>query len=433
MDLTKINVRAIPHEVKEWCDAHSVSTTTTFCAWYEYIDGEIVERCFATRVKKKEVRITEVLRAETGSNSVIVKNLYSTYMSGYNAVYTAEDVIAKCGGYPITVFSKSEFDRWEDTDGRCGFSYISINPDMIFTIPEFKYCGYSGGCGVISYIKAWRKDKHIEFFGKMGLPLSPVLINKAKADGKFRRFLWENHNGVALYGVQAALYAYKHNITCEEARRICNVKNQLDRLVAHRIPASVGTKIDRQRLLDYVDENNIDYTLYNDYLVALKALKYDLKDTKNIYPRDFKAMHDLRAAEYASFKVKEDAKKRAKLYRDFRRVAKGYIGLETKGEKYCLIVPRDISELITEGEVLSHCVGRMGYDKKMVDGVSLIIFCRENAAPGTPFATVEYDLKNNKVRQFYARGNTAPPQDAVSFVSMWAKKVKDTRKERAAI
>jgi hypothetical protein len=96
-------------------------------------------------------------------------------------------------------------------------------------------------------------------------------------------------------------------------------------------------------------------------------------------------------------------------------------------------VPRDISELITEGETLSHCVGRMGYDKKMVDGDSLIIFCRENAAPGTPFATVEYDLKNNKVRQFYARGNTAPPQDAVSFVSMWAKGVKDMRKERVAI
>lgn len=429
MDLTKINVEALPREVKEWCDAHSVSTTTSFCAWLEYIDGEIVERCFATRIKKKQVRITEVSRAETGSNSVIVKNLIYSGMGGYSAVYVAESIINKYYGYPITVFDKEEFDKWDDVTGLCGFGYVTINPDMIFTTPEFKYCGYSGGCGVISYIKAWRKDKHIEFFGKMGLSLSPILINKAKKDGKFRRFLWDNHNGVALYGVQAALYAYKHNITCEEARRICNVKNQLNRLVSNRIPSVIGTKIDRQRLLDYVDDNDIDYSLYDDYLKALKALKYDLKDTKIIYPRDFKAMHDLRAAEYASFKAKQDRKKRAKLYRDFRRVAKGYIGLEAKGEKYCLIVPRDISELITEGETLSHCVGRMGYDKKMVDGVSLIIFCRENAAPGTPFATVEYDLKDNKVRQFYARGNSAPPQDAVSFVSMWAKKVKEIRKE----
>ena len=424
MDLSKIKVEAFPQAVMEWCEQNSKSTTTSFCEYLEYIKGEIVARYFATRIKKKMLRVTEVQRQSTGPSRSVVKNLLFSYgAQGYHAVYEREDVYYHCGGYPIRAFGKEDFDLWYPQEAPCGFSYRTINNSMVTTIPEFKYCGFTGG-GAISYINAWRKDKNIEFFGKMGLSLSPILINKAKKDGKFRRFLWENHKGIEMYGVQAAMFAYKHNITCEEARRACYLKNQSDRLVNHRIPSAKGTKIDRLRLLDYVDSNDIDYSLYNDYLAAIKALGYDLNDTKNVYPKDFKQMHDLRVAEYASYKAKIDRKNRAKLYADFRRAVKNYFEFEQKGEKYTLVIPRDISELIREGDVLGHCVGKMGYDKKVIDGKSLIVFCRENSNVKKPFATIEYNLNSNSISQFYAVHNSTPPKDAREFVTEWAKNVK---------
>lgn len=430
MELTKLNVEALPAEVREWCEAHSVSTTTSFVEYLEYIDGEIVGRTFATRIKKKIVQITEVGRRETGSNNHVVRNLLVSGWGGYRAVYKTEDVIYRGGGYPYKVFSKTDFNVWANLDKRCGYHCVTLNPEIIFKVPEFRYCGYTTG-DVFEYLEAYRKDKHIEFFGKMGLALSPVLINKARKDGQFRRFLWENHKAIASSGIQATVYAYKHNISVEEACRVCHIKNQLTSLVGHRIPNVKGTKIDRARLFNYIDSNNIAYAVYDDYLGCIKALGYDLKDTKNLYPNDFNVMHDIRSQEYASWKAKQDRKKRRKLYSDFRRVARLFIEYETMGDKYSLIIPREVSDLVVEGEKLNHCVGRLGYDKKMIEGRSLIAFCRMSDDVTKPFATVEYDLKSNKIRQFYAEHNSKPPADAVTFVNEWAEALKKSRMENA--
>lgn len=431
INLVKTRFEAFPRTVVDWCNANAVYTATKFCAYLECVDGDIVERCFATKQKKGVVKITEVTRTSVDVQHVIVKNLLYCYPAGYSAIYEPEDRYYRCGGYPYKAFSKEDFDKWTASDGRCGFSYITLNPEIIFTVPEYKYCGYSDGTGtgVISYLRAYKKDKNVEFLGKMGLSLSPILMNKAKKDGKFRKFLWDNHNGIALYGIQAALYAYKNSIDVEKARRICNERNQLNRLCAARIPEIKGTSLDRQRVLDYVDRNNINYTSYNDYLRALKALKYDLSDTKNIYPHDFKRMHDLRAAEYASHKAKLDRKQRAKFYRDFKRVSASLARYEVKGDTYSIVIPKDVSELIIEGETLSHCVGRMGYDKKMVDGVSLIMFCRKNEDVTTPFVTVEYRLDKDKLNQCYGAHDIPPDKDVMNFVEAWAQDVAKQRKK----
>lgn len=432
MDLSKIKVAPLPAEVEAWCNEHSRSQTTTFCAWLEYKRGEVIERVFATRIGKGKVRITEVMRHATGKHTPIVKNLISGGMNGYRAVYKCEDVVIKSCVYPIRVFCKEDFDVWYRLETFVGFGFTIINPSMVFGIDEFKYCGYSGG-NVISYLNAYRKDKNVEFFGKMGLPLSPVLMNKAKKDSKFRRFLWDNHNAIALYGVQAALYAYKTGKSIEQARRDCHTKNQLNRVVAERIQAVKGTQIDRKKVLQYVDSHNISYASYNDYLTALVTLKYDLTDTKNLFPHDFKAMHDLRIAEYDSHNAKIDRKRRAKLYEDFASKSKELRCFEKCNEVYSLIIPHDISELIREGRELDHCVGRMGYDKKMADGVSLIMFLRKTSDINTPYVTVEYRLDTNKLNQCYGYSDSKPTDDVINFVNEWAAQVKEIRLAQARI
>lgn len=430
MDLINIDVVAIPEAVREWCEKNAHSRSTRFCAWLEYINGEMVERDFATRVKNKKVGITEVVRRSTADGNVIAKNLYYTWGSSYNAIYEAKDKYISCGGYPICVFAAAEFDVWQRWDGMPGYGVTFLNTELIPTVDEFKYCGYSDG-DVISYLNYYRKNNSVEFFGKLGLRLSPVLIRKAQEDGKFRRFLWQNHNQIALYGVQAALFAYKQNIGVEEARRACHVKNQQCRYLAYHIPQIKGTKIDRMRLFDYLDDNDIDHRLYNDYLEALKALNCDLDDTKHVYPRDFMRAHDERIEEYNAYKAKLDRKKRAKLYREFKKVSMATSEFETVGEDLRIVVPKTVSDLQREGKKLHHCVGRLGYDKKMAEGKSLIMFCRKNTEPDTPFVTIEYDLKTNKVRQCYGDHNSKPGDDIMIFINAWALMVAQKLKEVA--
>jgi hypothetical protein len=425
MNLAKIKVEKFPKRVLDFCEETAVNTSSRFCAYLEYINGEIVERSFGyRRYAKHGVRITEVLRCATGSGSpTISRNLVYASMGGYIPIWSAEDKYGGQAGWRYKVFAKEDFDVWEKAGAHIGFSFVTINPEMIFEIPEFKYCGYSGG-GVISYINAYRKDKSVEFFGKMGLSLSPILMKKAKADGKFRRFLFENHNAISLYGTQAALFAYKNGITVEEARRACHVKNQLDRLVANRIPEIVGTRLDRQRVLDYVDSNDINYSSYSDYLKCLKDLKLDLNDTKNIYPKDFQRMHELRTAEYAANEAKIDRRKRAKLYREFRKAGEAAKEYEVRGEEYVIIVPTDVRQLVDEGKALSHCVGRMGYDKKMADGVSIIAFVRKKDEINVPFVTVEYRVDRQALAQCYGYKDSRPEDDVIKFCEDWSEMVK---------
>ena len=427
MDLRTIRVDPLPTGVVDWCEKNSVNTAFRFCAYLEYIDGEMVERVFGTRrYKKTGARISEVLRACTGKSNIIVKNLLYRVMCGYSVVFDRADIYDRSSGYGFKVFCKEDYDIWYPARGHIGFTYSYVNPQYIFTVDEFKYCGYTTG-SVIRYLNEYRKDNSLELFGKMGLGVSPVLMKKAKKDKVFRKWLYDNHKGVAEYGVQAALYAYKSGKDLKEAKDYCYFKNQYDRLVANRLPEIRGTKLDRARVMDYVDTNNIDYALYDDYLKAIKALRLDLKDTKNVYPYDFARMHDLRAAEYASKLASEDRVKRAQLYEDFRRVAAQAKDFEAVGDTYMIISPTDITDLITEGNELSHCVGRMGYDKKMVDGISLIMFVRKVTEPEKPYVTVEFRLDKNRLNQCYGYKDSRPDNETMAFVNAWAAQMTERR------
>ena len=70
-----------------------------------------------------------------------------------------------------------------------------------------------------------------------------------------------------------------------------------------------------------------------------------------------------------------------------------------------------------------------GYDKKMAEGKSLIMFCRKNSEPDTPFVTIEYDLAQNKIRQCYGDHNSKPGDDIMIFINAWALMVAQKLKE----
>lgn len=418
MDLSKIK-SDIPRAVYEWGKQNAGAHFSFVCV-LSYRYGEVVERAFGIRrYAKKGVLITEVRRRATGENQTIIKNLLYSRFCGYVPVFEKEDRYAYRQGWNLPVFPKEDFDIWYEPNLPCDFYTVCLNKEMLKEIDEFKYCGYSSG-DVIEYLNEYRKRPCIEFFGKLDLPLSPLLISKAEKDKQFRNYLLKNASDVRTFGTRATLYAYKNNINIREAaNKLYTIRK------AHTdIPILKEIKLDCERIIEYCKANGVGYRIYNDYLEAVLALGLDLQDTKNIYPKDFTAMHDLRIAEYESQKAKADREKQKELYESFAKAGEKATIYEYTNNDFSLVAPRDISDLKIEGKILGHCVGGMGYDKKMADGKVVIMFLRHTQDITKPFVTIEYDLTQFKVLQAYGKRNTPPPSDAMAFINEWQKIMK---------
>lgn len=420
MDILKIPLD-FPQPVLEWIDTNCTNITNRhqYCAYLTVIDGEIVERTFACReYKNGQKKYTEVRRRSTTDEKIFVKNLIRTYAAGYIPVYEKKTKKSNMQGWSYTVFEADEYDEWYESN-ICNLYYDVINPEILEKVEEYKYCGFKGG-DLIEYLKIYKEHKSLEMFGKLNLPIQISLIKKAEKDKSFQRYLCKNKEKVIVYGAQATVYAFNNNVDIADAANTLYKRKQAYKY----IPALSKTSVNPIKIVEWCNKRNIQYHLYNDYFKAIKDLGLNLNDTKNIYPKNFKRMHDLRIDEYEAQKMVIDRKKRKKVYEAFAKEGIKAAAFEIAQGELVIVSAKDISELKKEGNALRHCVGKMGYDVKMAEGRSWIMFVRQIKQPDTPFVTVEYDPKNHKILQAYGMHNSRPPENVQEFLEKWVKKNK---------
>ena len=177
-------------------------------------------------------------------------------------------------------------------------------------------------------------------------------------------------------------------------------------------------KNDLEKFVTYLATQKTSVYSYNDYFRACNYLGLNMTEDKNRYPHDFKRWHDIRIDEYNTAKAMKDAEERKALYEKFAAVASKYLGLEyDKKSVYMAIIAQNPSDLIREGELLHHCVGRMGYDQKFAREESLIFFIRTKEQPDVPFVTIEYSPKQKRVLQCYGDNDTKPDDGVIEFVN----------------
>ena len=177
-------------------------------------------------------------------------------------------------------------------------------------------------------------------------------------------------------------------------------------------------KTESEKFVFYLIKQNTNPYSYRDYLYACNYLGLSMNEDKNRYPHDFKRWHDIRIDEYNTAKAMKDAEERKALYKKFAAVASKYLWLEyDKKSVYIAIIAQNPSDLIREGELLHHCVGRMGYDQKFAREESLIFFIRTKEQPDVPFVTIEYSPKQKRVLQCYGNNGTKPDDGVIEFVN----------------
>lgn len=180
------------------------------------------------------------------------------------------------------------------------------------------------------------------------------------------------------------------------------------------------------------------FNLWMDYL-SLVTKTGKLK-TASAMPKDLKGEHDRLVAVLSRKQAKEKIAERKKQEKEIRRraelegaelekkyprVRKVYADIAPRysfsDEKYTVVVPIGISDLIVEGNMLCHCIAHVErYYKRIETHESYLMFLRKTKDPATPYYTLEVE-PGGAVRQkrtFDDRQN-ADIKDATEFLIKW--------------
>ena len=315
-----------------------------------------------------------------------------------------------------------------------------INPEYLQKWPEYKYCAYDETTDAFDYLTAYRKNPKIELLAKLlncQYAKAPCINKKAERDKNFLLFLRDNaryikkerptsndicaaYNKKVSIETQSEESAMRRNFYTTFWRRHYLRDDDLAYIQYQNLDRDGRTKMIR-----YLIRNKINPETYKDYLIALRELGLDMSDTKNLYPLDWQYWHDMRMHQYATEKAKIDRAKKAAITRRIKAKSKEYAALLMQGENFLILLATSKKDLVKEGEFLHHCVGRMDYDKRIIEGRSLVCFVRRASAPDVPFVTIEYSLQKNQVVQCYGKGDTKPNEDVMQFVeNVWQPRAK---------
>lgn len=95
--------------------------------------------------------------------------------------------------------------------------------------------------------------------------------------------------------------------------------------------------------------------------------------------------------------------------------------LEYEDDEYSIILPKKLSDIILEGQNLSHCVG--GYTDNHASGFTTILFLRRKKSPEESFYTIEVrgGDKDRRVQQIHGKHNKwlGNNPEVVPFVMRW--------------
>ena len=388
--------------------------------FYSYLaknDGELVKVTVAVKNYRKKWYCKQVAVHGLNSDICYVKDMVFYYISGYSVGWYEQGTQNAPRWYESTEWDYSD-DKYFDP-----FAPI-VNREYLDKFPKYKYSAVNlyKGVDVLKYLRFYDKYPQIEYLMKAGLDgyaFSKQILQKIGKNKRFAKWLMKNRAELIKdeYYVDVIMRSFRTGKPLADVQAYRKYRMKLSKETALKELRTLF-KNDLEKFVLYLRKQETNPYSYRDYLNACQNLGLDMRMDKNRYPHDFKRWHDIRIDEYNTLKLKRDEEKRKEFYDKFAAVANKYLGLEyDKKSAYISIIAKNPSELITEGEALNHCVGRMNYDQKFAREETLIFFIRNISSPNIPFVTVEYSLEKHKILQCYGYHDTKPDDGVIEFVN----------------
>lgn len=138
-------------------------------------------------------------------------------------------------------------------------------------------------------------------------------------------------------------------------------------------------------------------------------------------PDKIERLHDELVTYIRNLKDQEKMQRIKELNKTYDLLKPQLKKLEYSNDKYSIIIPEQLEDLIKEGDALHHCVG--SYVDAVIDKRNKIYFLRKNTELTKPYFTIDVDY-NNTVRQVHTycnkNVNSVPEHmELVSFIKSW--------------
>ena len=423
MSITNKNVRPIPKYILTKIRKHDLRLYPTqkglrLNSYLTTLSKELVKVTVAIKNYKGKWYCKQVAVHGVVSDKCLVKDLEYNYVGmGYRVGWFAEGL--------------SKHKKWFEYGKWCsaGYKYynphtILVNKDFLKQCHRYKYSAwelFDYSC-IIKYLRIYVQYPQVEYLVKMGLThlySSVTILKRIARDKKFCKWLIANSDELKQnhYYMTTILQAYKQSKPLKRVQDINAFKKRL-RHEDNLSPIKDLFSGELDKFYYYLEKQSISLFSYTDYLNACNYLGLDMSLPKNRFPHNFKRWHDVRIDEYNSAKAQADEIERAELYAKFGVVANKYMSLQKQFKcGYVIIIATSPKELLHEGSILGHCVGKMGYDQKMVRQESLIFFLRDCGNIDAPLITIEYSLKSKKILQAYGANHEKPNDNISSFIN----------------
>ena len=176
-----------------------------------------------------------------------------------------------------------------------------------------------------------------------------------------------------------------------------------------------------KRALNYLEKQGVplgDHWLmeWRDYMSMAEKIGWNIRDEQIAFPKKLHRAHD---EAMKALKIKEDAETERRI----SQLGKALSGLSWSFDGLSIFPARSQAELISEGQAMSHCVGRGMYARKMAEGKTAIFFIRRTKEAETPYVTLELNLRTKKVAQCYGKGDKYPGDKVKNFYLRWEQEI----------
>jgi hypothetical protein len=391
-------------------------------------DGSLYERIFSCIDYKRDGFKFQEIMAISEKHLPLSRNCFYTYYGFQNGLHVygfrGENYRGSSSGYGyIDPVEYCDFMEESDIEAKKVYSIDMFTIDDIITLDSsLKYCAYHENFDIraAEYIRLYRLYPIAEML--MKLNLTQMITEKALAiiTGNRQLQKWIYHNSTELKRIAfaTAYNAYKKKANPKKYAKAISERAKIGRTLSFSdktLYKKLLRYTTREAVYKYITtKKNVNSASYCDYLKAADWLKLDFSNTKVLFPRCFKKVHDDYTKQYSAHLNEALNEKMA-------AVADMYSFLEWTDGTYRTICARTKQELIDEGSALDHCVGCMGYDKKQAEGKSVIVFLRQCSNTTNPYVTVEVKITGRPdVQQCYGLKDRKVPE-VDDFVKRWMK------------
>lgn len=207
--------------------------------------------------------------------------------------------------------------------------------------------------------------------------------------------------------IMIELYLQKRNI---------KMIDNIDRLVHYKQLKKLPNEINLRKFINYLEEQKFSFDYYLDYIYMLQELETPLTSDLVIFPKDIRKAHDDLVSVIGKLKRELEEKEYEKRQKSLQKY-------EQEIDEFMFLVPKDLQEIVNEGNALHHCVGGKHYLDNHTKGNTNIIFIRQKDEVEKPYFTLEY--KNQHVAQVQGKYNRETvPDDLQKAINKWEDKIK---------